>query len=60
MQGHVCTFGTSQTDPQVFSTTAISPRLVKTANHGSYLWLLVPDGDTRLYGVRVTYSYEAP
>jgi len=57
-QGQVCTFGTSATtDPQVFSTTAISPRNVNTAVHGSYLWVVVPDGDARFYGVKVTYSY---
>ena len=57
-QGQVCTFGTSATtDPQVFSTTAISPRQVNTVVHGSYLWVLIPAGDARFYGVRVTYSY---
>jgi len=57
MQGQVCTFGTSDTDPQVFSTTAISPRRANTAVHGSYLWVLIPAGDARFYGVKVTYSY---
>jgi len=56
-QGEVCTFGSSATDPQIFSTTAISPRSVNTAVHGSYLWVFIPDGDTRFYGVKVTYSY---
>jgi hypothetical protein len=56
-QGEVCTFGSSATDPQIFSTTAISPRSVNTAVHGSYLWVVTPDGDTRFYGVKVTYSY---
>jgi len=54
--GQVCTTGASATDPQVLYTTTLSPRQVNTALHGPFL-ALVLSGDTKFYGVKVTYSY---
>ena len=48
----------SSADPQVVSMTAISPRRVTTATHGPYLWVWFTGSGVRLYGVKVTYSYE--
>ena len=53
--GAVCTQDSSA-DPQVRSSTAISPRHVDTAVHGPYVMVALAPG-TRLYGVKVTYSY---
>ena len=53
--GNVCTTD-STANPQVVSTTAISPRQVNTAVTGPYLWVSIGDG-TNLYGVSVLYSY---
>ena len=46
----------SPSDPQVVSSTAISPRRVNTAIHGAYLRLFLNPG-VYFYGVKVTYSY---
>lgn len=53
--GQDCTTD-SRANPQVISTTAISPRRVNTALVGPYLWVSIPDG-TAFYGVSVLYSY---
>lgn len=53
--GVVCTMD-SGVDPQAPYSTAISPRSINTALHGASLWLGVEPG-TRLYGVKITYSY---
>ena len=55
MLGGVCTED-SAADPQVRSTTALGPRSVNTAIHGPHVLVAVGPG-TRLYGVKVTYSY---
>lgn len=56
-QGQVCTAGTGATDFQVIPFTSISPRLVNTALHGSYLLAQIPAGQL-LHGVKITFSYE--
>jgi hypothetical protein len=48
----------SSADPQVVSLTAISPRRVTTATHGPYLWVWFNGSGVKLYGVKVTYSYD--
>jgi len=56
-QGQACT-ADSSADPQAVSNLRrISPTLVNTAVHGSYLWASVTGGSF-MYGVQVTYSYE--
>ncbi len=45
-------------DSQVLYTTSISPPTVNTAVPGSYLRIGISAGAERLYGVKVTYSYE--
>jgi len=55
-QVEVCTTGASTVDVQVLDSTAISPRLVNTALHGSYLWASIPAGQL-LFGVKITYTY---
>jgi hypothetical protein len=47
----------SPNDPQVVSSTAISPRRVNTALHGAYLRLYLTLG-VKFYGLKVTYTYE--
>lgn len=56
-QGRVCTIGAAATDFQVVTLTNISPRLVNTALHGSYLLAQITAGQL-LHGVKITYSYE--
>ncbi|MFH1329772.1 MAG: hypothetical protein ABIJ48_03835 [Actinomycetota bacterium] len=46
----------STANPQVVSTSAISPRRVNTALVGPYLWVTIGPG-TRFFGVSVLYSY---
>ena len=48
----------SPADPQVVSLTAISPRRVTTATHGPFLWIWFTGSGVRLYGVKVTYTYD--
>lgn len=57
-QGQACT-ADSSSDPQVVSNLRrIYPTIVNTAIHGSYLWASVTGG-AFMYGVQVTYSYDA-
>jgi hypothetical protein len=56
-QGSVCT-SDDAADPQAVFTTAIAPKTVNTAVHGSYLRIGINPGAERLYGVKVTYTYE--
>ena len=53
--GQACTTD-STANPQVVSTTAISPRQVNTAVTGPYLWVTTNPG-MQFYGVSVLYSY---
>jgi len=46
-------------DPAVGTTTDFAPRLVNTAVHGLVLELWLSDPSVRVYGVKVTYSYDA-
>lgn len=49
--------GQSATDPRAFTTTAISPRLIDSAYHGSYLALFPPPGTAyKFYGVTIRYE----
>jgi hypothetical protein len=57
-QGSACT-SDGTLDPQVVYTTDIGPRTVNTAVHGSFLRIGISAGAERLYGVKVTYSYDA-
>jgi hypothetical protein len=45
-------------DPAAAYTTVISPRRVTTAFQGVYLWVQLFGPNVKLYGVKVTYSYE--
>jgi hypothetical protein len=56
--GALTTVGATETDPQAVYTTAISPRKVDTSRFTLFLWLRVPDPGFKVYGVKVTYSYE--
>nr|MCU0280548.1 hypothetical protein [Acidimicrobiia bacterium] len=56
--GGVATVGAVETDPQVQYTTAISPRTVDRSRFSLFLWLRVPEPGLKVYGVKVTYSYE--
>jgi hypothetical protein len=53
--GDVCAEAHSTANPQVVSTTAISPRRVNTANHGAYADVIMSPG-VKFYGVKITYS----
>ena len=55
--GQVCT--TNASAPQSPYTTTISPRRVNTGLQGPYLWVNISGPSVWLYGVKVTYSYEA-
>jgi hypothetical protein len=57
--GWVTTSGASTADPQSVTSSAISNRTVSTANYGLFLWIQMAGGSTRLYGVKILYSYEA-
>ena len=57
-QGWVGTSGASTMQPQVATTTDISPRRVNTAIHASFLEVSMAPG-THLYGVKINYSYES-
>ena len=48
----------SPSNPQVVTTTAISPRLVNSANHGLALWVYIEAPGIKFYGVKILYSYE--
>jgi len=57
--GGVCAVDNTA-DPQTVYTTAISPRKVNTALHGSYLWVELSGPGVKFYGVKVNYSYTTP
>lgn len=46
----------SASDPQVVTTTAISPRLVNAANHGLVVWIYISAPGIKFYGVKILYS----
>lgn len=48
----------SADDPQIVTTTAITPRTVNTANYGLFLAVHL-SGTAEFYGVKILYSYEA-
>ena len=56
-QGQACTTD-SAADQQAPYGTSVLPRQVNTAAHGSYLWVRISAPGVRLYGVKVTYTYE--
>ena len=53
----VSTTGSSPEDPQTITTTEIAPRTVNTANYSLCLKIAM-GGNTRLYGLKIVYSYE--
>jgi len=56
--GEVCTVD-SASDPAALYTTALDSRQVNTALQGPYLWASFDGPGVELYGVKITYSYEA-
>ena len=58
--GSLCTTGASGTDPRLFTTSNLLHRSVNTALHGLYVWArILPSAALRLYGVKITYTFEA-
>ena len=49
----------SPSDPQTVGSATISPRQVDTSFHGPMLYAEFSGEAIRLYGVKVTYTYEA-
>ncbi|MFH1330845.1 MAG: hypothetical protein ABIJ48_09385, partial [Actinomycetota bacterium] len=56
--GNVCTVD-SVSNPAAPYTTAIDFRQVNTAKQAAYLWVTFNGPGVELYGVKITYSYEA-
>jgi len=55
--GYIATVGASP-DTQAVTTADLDARRVNTAHHGAYLWVYIEDPTIKVYGVRVTYTYE--